>query len=102
VKQSLSLCMQLILAVLLVMTWALAYGQTAQTPSNPLPPHTRSATPLTSHEVTTSDGTPGTIPVFSTATDIENSPVVVYDGNIGIGTTAPSSALEVASVVRHN
>lgn len=43
-----------------------------------------SVKPLTTSTVTTSGGTVGTIPVFSTATDIENSPISDSAGNISI------------------
>jgi hypothetical protein len=40
--------------------------------------------PLISSNVTTSGGTVGTIPLFSTSTDIENSPITDTSGTIGI------------------
>jgi hypothetical protein len=44
----------------------------------------QSVKPPSSSPVTTSGGTVGTIPVFNTATDIENSPITDSGGNISI------------------
>jgi hypothetical protein len=55
-------------------------------PQNSTVSGTRTAPPPAS-AVTTSGGTPGTIPMFSTATDIENSPVTVSGGNVNIPPT---------------
>jgi hypothetical protein len=48
------------------------------------PPGAQSVRPPSSSTVTTSGGTVGTIPVFNTATDIENSPITDSGGNISI------------------
>jgi hypothetical protein len=58
-----------------------------------------SAPPPASSNVTTAGGTVNTLPLFSTATDIENS-VVTQTGSgatakIGIGTATPASTLDV-------
>jgi hypothetical protein len=56
-------------------------------------------TPNGSSDVTTSGGTPGTIPFFSTATDIENS-VITQTGTgskakVGINNSSPSTTLDI-------
>jgi hypothetical protein len=57
---------------------------TAVTPTTPAVSGTQSINPATSSTVTTSGGTVGTIPLFSTATDIENSPITDLAGIINI------------------
>jgi hypothetical protein len=58
-----------------------------------------SAPPPASSNVTTAGGTVNALPLFSTATDIENSVVTQTGsgatGRIGIGTTTPASTLDV-------
>lgn len=43
----------------------------------------------------TGSGTANTIPQFTTATNIGDSPIIQANGNIGIGSTNPNSRLEV-------
>jgi hypothetical protein len=59
----------------------------AVAPTNSASSGTQSVKQLTSFTVTTSGGRIGTIPVFHTATDVENSPIVDSAGTISI--TAP-------------
>jgi trimeric autotransporter adhesin len=60
---------------------------------------TSSNAPPPASNVTTAGGTTNTIPLFSTATDIENSAITQTGSGstakIGIGTTTPSSTLDV-------
>jgi len=49
-----------------------------------------------SNVTTTNGGTAGTVPAFTTGTNIENSPISVSNGNVGIGTTtSPEEPLVV-------
>jgi hypothetical protein len=57
----------------------------------------RNLVPLSSQSVTTSVGTVGAIPEFHTTSDLENSPIFDVGGKIGIGTSTPTSTLNVAS-----
>jgi hypothetical protein len=92
-----------LLLVFLVSTLSLtAIAQSSQTTSDSATvpaagPSQDSVRPATSSNVTTSGGTAGTIPVFQTATAIENSPIFDSGGNIGIGTITPTSLLNVIS-----
>ena len=45
---------------------------------------------------TTTGGTSGSIPVFTTGTNVERSVMTQANGNVGIGTTSPSAPLEVS------
>ena len=45
--------------------------------------------------VTTSGGTANTIPAFTAASTIGNSPIAVSSGNVGIGTIGPGYQLEI-------
>ncbi len=48
---------------------------------------------------TTNGGTDRTVPVFTAGTNVENSPISVSGGNVGIGTTSsPLSTLEVNGI----
>ncbi|MGA3133792.1 MAG: hypothetical protein ABSD59_23755 [Terracidiphilus sp.] len=44
---------------------------------------------------TTNGGTAGTVPVFTSGTNVENSVITQSNGNVGIGTTAPGLKLDV-------
>lgn len=44
---------------------------------------------------TTNGGTANTVPVFTTSSNVENSPISVSGSNVGIGTVYPSFSLEV-------
>ena len=63
------------------------------------PAATASASPLTTSNVTTTGGTANTIPLFTTATNIQNSAMSQTGSGatakIGIGTTAPAATLDV-------
>jgi len=48
-----------------------------------------------SNVTTTNGGTAGTVPVFTTGSNIENSPITVSGSNVGIGTTSPDQTLTV-------
>lgn len=48
-----------------------------------------------SNVTTTNGGTANTVPVFTTGTNVENSPISVSGGNVGIGTTSPVNKLDV-------
>ncbi|MGB9233865.1 MAG: hypothetical protein WCC04_05580, partial [Terriglobales bacterium] len=51
--------------------------------------------PSKTSDVTTTGGTANRIPVFTTATNIQNSVITQKGSDIGIGTTAPTHVLEV-------
>jgi len=55
----------------------------------------QSTTPVT----TTSGGTAGSIPVFTTGSNVENSVITQSNGNVGIGTTNANSALQVNGAI---
>jgi hypothetical protein len=46
-------------------------------------------------QTVTGSGTTNTVPVFTGASTVGNSPIAVSGGNVGIGTTSPLTALEV-------
>lgn len=46
-------------------------------------------------QTVTGSGTPGTIPIFTGSTTIGNSPIIQYNGNIGIGTTTARFPLDI-------
>lgn len=48
---------------------------------------------------TTTGGAAGTIPVFTTGTNVENSVITQASGNVGIGTTNPLLNLQVNGVI---
>lgn len=48
-------------------------------------------------QTVTGSGTTGTIPEFKSSTTIGNSPIVDFNGNIGIGTTTPVWPLQIIS-----
>jgi hypothetical protein len=50
--------------------------------------------------VTTSGGTTNTVPVFTGSATVGNSPITVSGSNVGIGTTAPATALDVVGGIR--
>jgi trimeric autotransporter adhesin len=52
-------------------------------------------TATTAKSVTTTGGTVGRIPVFTTATNIQNSVITQKGPDIGVGTTTPTHVLEV-------
>jgi hypothetical protein len=52
--------------------------------------------PATTKTVTTTGGTANRIPIFTTATNIQNSVIAQKGSNVGIGTTAPSHNLDVS------
>lgn len=45
--------------------------------------------------VTASGGTSGSIPVFTGAATVSDSPLTVSGGNVGVGTATPGYALDV-------
>jgi hypothetical protein len=53
------------------------------------------ASPTTAKTVTTSGGAAGKIPVFTNATNIQNSVITQKGSDIGVGTTTPTHVLEV-------
>ena len=63
--------------------------------SAPAPVGTAPASPNTTKNVTTTGGTANRIPVFTTATNIQNSVIAQKGSDIGIGTTTPTHVLEV-------
>jgi len=46
-------------------------------------------------QTVTGSGTAGTVPQFTGASSIGNSPIAISGGNVGIGTTSPGSKLDV-------
>jgi hypothetical protein len=46
---------------------------------------------------TTSGGTAGYVPVFTTGTNVENSIITQANGKVGIGTTSPGELLEIGN-----
>lgn len=48
-------------------------------------------------QTVTGSGTSGTVPVFTGASSIGNSPIAVSGSNVGIGTTTPNSPLTIAN-----
>jgi len=75
-----------------VLTTRTSVASSSNAASNP-------GTPLTTSGVTTSGGTVNSIPLWSTATDIENSGISQSGSGatvkIGIGTTSPATTLDV-------
>jgi len=68
-------------------------------PGNAAPADTPSVAPPTTSDVTTTGGTVNALPLFSTATSIQNSAVTQTGtgatARIGIGTTAPVTTLDI-------
>ena len=71
----------------------------AMTSATPVVSGAQSITPLTSSTVTTSGGTVGAIPVFHTATDIENSSITDLSGTISIADPLTVSGLSTLAGV---
>jgi hypothetical protein len=71
---------QTFLVIFLAATGAVAQTQTAVTNNN--------------------DGATGTVPVYAGSATLNNSPIAVSGGNVGIGTTSPAQALEVNGSVQ--
>lgn len=46
-------------------------------------------------QTVTGSGTTNTVPVFTGASAVGNSPIAISGGNVGIGTTLPRSAFDV-------
>jgi hypothetical protein len=85
-----------------------AAANTAAAPSNTAASAQSSGSPAVSSDVTTSGGTVDTIPLFSTATNIQSSILTQTgsgtSGKLGINTATPASTLDVngASTIRGN